>query len=195
MVKYPSVLKKAQAEVDKVIRWRPVAAGGIPHTLIQDDIWQDYHFPKGTMFIANTWAIYHDPACYDAPDEFRPERYEHNEPGRKQHYEPLDGVRTTYGFGAGRRICPGLHLAENSLIINMSKLVWVFDIGPGTDVDTGRQLLKEEINDFVETAWTDGFLTAPKPFPVTLRVRSPAHKAVIDKECREAQDTIFREYD
>jgi hypothetical protein len=55
------------------MRWRPVAAGGIPHTLIQgkhrfivantiltnvsDDVYGEYHFRKGTTFLANTWYV------------------------------------------------------------------------------------------------------------------------------------------
>lgn len=68
------------------------------------------------ILIVNGRAIHHDLECYDAPDEFRPERYKSNEFGYKVGYKAPDGIRKTYGFGAGRRICPGQHLAENSLV-------------------------------------------------------------------------------
>lgn len=92
-------------------------------------------------------------------------------------------------------MCEGITLLVELQIINMSKLVWAFDIKPGLDATTGRQLSKEEINDSVETQWTNGFLTAPKPFPVTLQVRSEEHQAVIDSECKKAQVEVFPEYD
>lgn len=64
-------------------------------------------------------AIHHDPELYDCPEDFVPERYEDNPLGLKPDIrEVSDGIRQTYGFGAGRRICPGSHLAENSLVGN-----------------------------------------------------------------------------
>ncbi|EXA28458.1 hypothetical protein FOVG_19938 [Fusarium oxysporum f. sp. pisi HDV247] len=219
MIKYPSVLRRAQAEVDKVcgvqrspnfedigkleyirhcmtetLRWRPVAAGGIPHTLTEDDVYQGYHFPKGSTFLANTWAIHHDREVYDRPEDFTPERYEKNLLGFKDSPEDSASIRKTYAFGAGRRICPGQHLAESSLLINMAKLVWVFDILPGKDNATGKQLSSSDIDDSIATGWTNGFLTAPKEFPVSLVMRSPKHARIIDEECAEAQE-VFKAYE
>ncbi|RAO70690.1 uncharacterized protein BHQ10_006702 [Talaromyces amestolkiae] len=193
MVKYPVVFRKAQEQVDRILRWRPVAAGGIPHVLIQDDEYEGYHFPKGTTFLANTWAIHNDPELYDKPEDFIPERYEESPMGFKPTQRRTDGLRKTYAFGAGRRICPGQHLAENSLDINVAKLVWAFDIRAGTDPVTGRPISSNEINVDIETQWTDGFLIAPKPFPITLRVRSNKHREVLQQEMDQAQK-IFSRY-
>jgi cytochrome P450 len=33
-----------------------------------------------------------------------------------------------YGFGIGRRECPGKHVADSSLYIEISRLLWAFDI-------------------------------------------------------------------
>ena len=76
----------------------------------------------------------------------------------------------------------------------MSKIVWAFNIVPGKDPETGRQLCSEEIRDSVETEWTNGFLTAPKPFPVQLNVRSAEHQQTIDRECSEGQE-LFKGYE
>jgi hypothetical protein len=139
----------------------------------------------------------HDPSVYESPNEFLPERYEIDPLGRCEGSFKVDqeNTRKTMGFGAGRRICPGQHLAENSLIINIAKLVWAFSITPGVHSDTGARLAAEEIDDAVETQWTNGFLTAPKPFPVAIEIRSAAHQAVVDRECREAQEGVFRGYE
>lgn len=59
---------------------------------------------------------------------------------------------------------------------------------------SGRKLTTAEINDSIATEWTDGFLTAPKPYPVTLTVRTPQHREVIEKEYADAQ-RIFAEYE
>lgn len=102
----------------QVLRWRPVAAGGIPHVVTQDDIYEGYLIPKGTMLFANTYAIHHDPNEYENPSEFIPERFVNNKFGIKSEnlLHENDGRRVTYGFGAGRRICPGQRLSENSLV-------------------------------------------------------------------------------
>ena len=86
--------------------------------LIQDDTYEGYLIPKGTMLFANTWAIHRDELEYAQPEEFLPERYLSNKFGTRE--AVFDGSdnnrRTTYGFGAGRRVCPGQRLAENSLV-------------------------------------------------------------------------------
>lgn len=63
-------------------------------------------------------------------------------------------------------------------MVNMSKIVWAFDISvpDGTPVDTS-----------LETAYSDGFLTGPLKFPVRFTPRSTAHRAVIEREFEEAR--------
>ena len=87
--------------------------------LIQDDEYNGYFLPKGTILFANAWSIHLDPAEYDRPEEFIPERFMNNKFGSKaidENSKDNDQRRVTYGFGAGRRVCPGQRLAENSLV-------------------------------------------------------------------------------
>lgn len=90
--------------------------------LTQDDAYEGYVLPKGTIVIANAWAIHRDEAEYESPDDFIPERFLDNKFGTR---DPVaanseDHRRVTYGFGAGRRVCPGQRLAENSLVSDQS---------------------------------------------------------------------------
>ncbi|KAL2787809.1 cytochrome P450 [Aspergillus keveii] len=209
---HPEVLKKAQSEVDSVcgsersptfadienlkylkcwmdetLRWRPVAPGGIPHTLTEDDHYEGYFLPKGTILFANAWAIHNDENEYYSPEKFIPERFVDNKFGCRP--EVVDNLehhrRVTYGFGAGRRVCPGQRLAENSLMLNMAKLVWLFNILPGSE--GGGDLS-------VETGYTDGFLIAPKKFPVRFVPRSDSHVETIQKELQQCQ-ALFSRYE
>ncbi|KAI8221561.1 Cytochrome P450 monooxygenase patH [Colletotrichum sp. SAR 10_86] len=210
MIKYPKEFRKAQEEVDRVcgplrsptsedigrlpfieacmnetLRWRPVAAGGVPHMLTQDDTYKGYHLPKGTVLVANTWAIHYDEDEYENPAEFAPDRFVREKYGTRDPVDESadDHRRVLYGFGAGRRVCPGQRLARNSLILNMAKIAWGFDLSPGegeVDVDVG-------------TAYTDGFLIAPKKFPITIRPRSERHAAVIEGGQRRAEP-FFAKY-
>lgn len=86
--------------------------------LTEDDHYEGYFLPKGTILFANAWAIHNDENEYDSPEKFNPERFCDNKFGcRPGIVDNLDDRRrVTYGFGAGRRVCPGQRLAENSLV-------------------------------------------------------------------------------
>ena len=67
------------------------------------------------MDIAAPSAITQDPEMFPEPDVFRPERF-------------LDAtnpklVNFTIPFGFGRRICPGMHVASQSIYIAISRCV------------------------------------------------------------------------
>ncbi|KAK9769030.1 putative Cytochrome P450 [Seiridium cardinale] len=200
----PAVLKKAQADVDAVcgdqrspgledvgkfpyieacvletLRWRPAAPGGVPHMLTQQDTYKDYVFPAGTVFLANAWSIHRGEDEYSDPEDFVPERWlDNNHFGLKS-----DGVvkehqqrKQTYAFGAGRRICAGQNMAENSLRIAMAKLVWTFDFRTGKSGKVDASPL---------TAYEGGFAVCPKKFDASITPRSKKRAEVIEREFHE----------
>jgi cytochrome P450 len=84
--------------------------------LTEDDTYEGYVLPKGTVVFANAWSIHRDGETKD-PDSFVPERFMDNKFGSKMDETESDSQRrATYAFGAGRRVCPGQTLAENSLV-------------------------------------------------------------------------------
>lgn len=94
-----------------------MAPGGIPHCLTQDDHYEGYFLPKGTIVFANTWSIHQDDSEYDQPSQFKPERFLNNKFGTKSNESvAYNDRRVTYAFGAGRRVCQGQRLAESSLV-------------------------------------------------------------------------------
>ena len=48
-------LPTVRAVIKETLRWRPVTAGGIPHMLEKDDIYNGYFLPKGSLVHANQW--------------------------------------------------------------------------------------------------------------------------------------------
>lgn len=50
-------LPTVRAVVKEVMRWRPVTAGGVPHELIKDDVYDGYFFPAGTNIHPNQWQV------------------------------------------------------------------------------------------------------------------------------------------
>ena len=102
-----------------------MAPAGIPHMLIQDDTYDGYFLPKGTIVFPNAWSIHRDEEEYEAPEQFIPERFMKNRFGtRNDSSSSDDHRRVTYSFGAGRRICPGQRLSENSLVSPLRRLVY-----------------------------------------------------------------------
>ncbi|GKT49482.1 cytochrome P450 monooxygenase atE [Colletotrichum spaethianum] len=172
----------------ETLRWRPGFPLAIPHATTQDDVYQGNHIPAHTTILMNIWAISHDPDEYEDPDSFKPERFVNSTFGVNGSDERFkDGIsdqsrRLTYGFGAGRRVCAGQRMAENSMLMTMSKLLWCFDIVPGERMpDTN-----------VQTAFKDAILTGPKLFDVSFELRSEERRDVLVAEWNKADAWLRR---
>lgn len=173
-----------------------------------DDVYQGYSIPKGTTLILNSWAISRDPDEFDDPDSFDPSRFLSNQfgvrskaakdqtiEGEKKNGEALDtaagessrlsssGRRQVYAFGAGRRVCAGQKMAEQSSMMTMAKLVWCFDVVPVGDE-------KPDIN--IRTAWRDGILTGPNVFRVQFVLRDEKKRTVVQHEWEKADQFLSR---
>ena len=98
------------------------------------------------------------------------------------HPDPYE--RDHFSFGAGRRICPGMHLAENSLFITLAKLAWAYEILPPTGPDG-----KEEPIDVSDAAYEDGANTVPKMYKVRFSVRNAQREKVLQEEWAQASKT------
>ncbi|KAH9890551.1 cytochrome P450 [Cubamyces lactineus] len=122
-----------QAMLKEILRWHPVGPLGMQHTSSEDDHYEGYFIPKGTICIANVWAINRDPDIWglDA-DKFNPARYlQLDDTLYAAMADTKDEGHVTYGFG--RRICVGRHLARDTLLLNMASILWMFDIKPPLD--------------------------------------------------------------
>lgn len=147
MTLYPEVQRKAQFELDTVIgldrlpthadrerlayvnalvlevlRWHPVVPLGVPHRLLQDDVYEGHRLPRGTIVIANIWCVMlirlfidictlpstlgdrhmtHDDKTYSKPMAFTPERYLHFD----DHEPEKDPRDVVFGFGRRSVLC------------------------------------------------------------------------------------------
>ncbi|BGP40833.1 hypothetical protein JCM10450v2_004836 [Rhodotorula kratochvilovae] len=173
-------LPYVRAVANETLRWRPVAIlGGTPHASTEDDWYNGMFIPAGSTVVANLESIHHNEKDFPDSDRFDPERFmvKRDYPGKWGHS----------AFGFGRRICPGMHLAENSIFINIARILWGFSIAKARDA-SGKEI-DVDINDF-----TDGFNSMPRPFQCAITPRSAQHKAVIEREWLEAQDEL-KQYD
>ena len=176
------------------MRWRPVAPAGVPHLSTKDETYRGFLIPKGTLVVGeyssystvlttgNTWAALHDPEVYDAPEEFTPERFIKHKYGLKPSHG--DAWRNTMPYGAGRRICLGMSVAENSLSINgtcpdcafltaVPKLLWAFRFEPVGEMSTDK--------------FEPGHLTAPAQFECKFTPRNAQIADTIRSEYEEAR--------
>ncbi|KAF4546331.1 putative cytochrome P450 [Lasiodiplodia theobromae] len=179
MASHPEVLKKAQEELDSVC-----CPDRSPNW---DDCKQLTYMPaiinEGTVVFENIWAISRDESEYKDPDRFFPERFLGNRFGTQVADDGNDDLRKpSYAFGGGRRVCPGQYLAQNSLLVNMAKIAWAFDVVPE----------KQPVDVDIRTAFTEGMVTTPLSFSVDFKARSPAHAAIVEKEFRAADSFLAK---
>ncbi|KAJ1290537.1 hypothetical protein BS78_02G251700 [Paspalum vaginatum] len=112
-----------KAVFKEVLRLHAPAPLLVPHESTTPAVVQGYQIPAKTTLFVNVWAIGRDPAVWDAPEEFRPERFLGGKP-------PVDFRGTDYQlipFGAGRRICPGVNFAMPVLELALVNLLHHFD--------------------------------------------------------------------
>jgi cytochrome P450 len=180
-------LSYLRALVKEVLRWRPVAVlGGTPHSSTEDDTYEGYYIPAGTTVLGNSWAINLNEEYYPNPHLFDPARFLDTALSEKSK-QPTSLTGRAHpakaghsSFGWGRRICPGAGLAENSLVIALAKILWAFDILPakGVKYDT--------------FAYTEGFNIRPQKFVCEIKVRSEAHRRVLEDDLRNAESVLER---
>ncbi|KAK9898731.1 cytochrome P450 [Cystobasidium minutum MCA 4210] len=125
-------LPTLKAFVHESYRWRPVSSGGFVHRADEDIVYDNYIIPKGTNIVGNHWAVHRDEAYYGPNvEEFKIDRWLDKQGKLKTDMKHFQ-------FGFGRRVCPGQHVANNSVYINTALLLWSFNITQvkGKEIDT-----------------------------------------------------------
>ncbi|PWY82348.1 flavonoid 3-hydroxylase [Aspergillus eucalypticola CBS 122712] len=188
----PTVQKKAQEEIDRVVgtsrlpelsdqnnlpyvnavfqevfRWHPVTPLSVTHASSEEDIFNGYLIPKGAIIVPNVWAFTHDPANYHNPEAFNPDRFL----GATPQPDPR-----LYAFGFGRRICPGRLLAEKSIFLTVARALAVLDIRK--KVQDGKEVP-------IRVEFSSGTISHPVPFEVDLKPRSKGHEELVRAVERE----------
>lgn len=135
-----------------------------PRKVTQDDEYKGYHIPKGATIIPNCYAIVHDPKLYGPnPDSFDPSRFLNSTQTESNKDAPL-GLDT---FGFGRRICPGMETAIQSVWMIVMSVLAVFDISEPDEVDENFG------------KYTSHLISHPLPFKLKIRPRSKEAEALI----------------
>nr|BAF49320.1 flavonoid 3',5'-hydroxylase [Lobelia erinus] len=149
MMNKPSILKRAQEEMDQVVgRNRRLEESDIPRLPYLGAICKEtfrkhpstplslprvsseacqvdgYYVPKNTRLMVNIWAIGRDPNVWENPLDFNPDRFLTSSGDvidpRGNHFELIP-------FGAGRRICAGTRMGIGMVEYILGTLVHSFD--------------------------------------------------------------------
>ncbi|KAJ9641275.1 hypothetical protein H2204_002953 [Knufia peltigerae] len=109
--------------------------------------------PAGTPFLMNMWAANHDPEHFKDPMRFIPDRF--------MGLSTVGEGTQHFGYGAGTRMCAGVHLANRELYVVFTRLVLAFRILETTNPK------KRPILDTIEcNSVPTSMVTQPKPFQV-----------------------------
>ncbi|KAK5352286.1 hypothetical protein LTS03_004054 [Exophiala xenobiotica] len=183
--------------VKEGMRWRPAVATGLPRRTAEDDWYEGMFIPKDSTVFLPIWAVHHSERDgYDDPFTFNPDRYINhhklaNDYAGSADFKNRDKFPSScnwhlltfaehhYAYGAGRRMCPGVHLAERNQWRIVAKLIWAFEIQEPVDAN-GRTISLDPED------YQTGLLHAPNPFEVVFKPRSKAHVEIIKRNYESA---------
>ncbi|KAF9235276.1 cytochrome P450 [Melanogaster broomeanus] len=183
MVLNPEIQEKAHAQVEAVVgkgrlptlddrpsltyidayyaRNVAMESCSVPHAVVNDDVYDGYHIPKGATVLTNIWFEHVVLARFrqcrttnpniPKPFEFIPERFLN-----------LDGTLTSddvlnITFGHGRRMCAGRHFADVTLWSAMSLILALFKLSAPKD-EHGNEVS-------FEPGWTSGITSIVSRVP------------------------------
>lgn len=134
----PDAEKKFHAELDEVLGDRPPTVADLPQLKFTEQIAKEsmrlyppafglgreaiddceiagYPVPKGTQVFLFQWATQRDPRFYEAPNEFRPQRWTEEFIERLPKY-------AYFPFGGGPRVCIGASFAMMEVILCLATI-------------------------------------------------------------------------
>ncbi|KAL0089929.1 cytochrome P450 [Phycomyces blakesleeanus] len=191
---YPDVQRKIQAEIDDFVakngrlplysdresfpylaatqkeglRLRSITEFGVPHEASEDINLRGYHVPKNAILIGSLDAMHTDPLRYANPEKFIPERFLGYPESMSTLASGSIKKRDQYNFGWGRRLCPGIYMAETEMFYNLTRIFHRCNMEPPLDVD-GNPIIVN-IDKFVD----HGITSSPVPYKMRFIPRSEA---------------------
>ncbi|KUI67497.1 O-methylsterigmatocystin oxidoreductase [Cytospora mali] len=170
-------LPYVRACVKEMLRMNPILSPGIRHFTDEDVEYKGHIIPKGTVLLANTAFLHYDPTRFESPFEFKPERYLGHALYSSEYAAMSDPYkRDHFTFSTARRTCPGARLAENSLGIALSNILWAFEIRPPV-VDGAEATM-----DVSSKAYAEAGFTIPKPFAARFLPRSEDRLRIVKEQ-------------
>ncbi|KAK8448339.1 hypothetical protein SEVIR_7G037666v4 [Setaria viridis] len=188
LMNHPEALRNVVAEIDAVVGGDRIAgeadlprlpyliaayketlrlhpAAPIAHRQSSEEMQlRGFTVPPQTAVFINIWAIGRDPAFWEEPLAFRPERFMPG--GAAESLEPRGQHFHFMPFGSGRRGCPGMGLALQSVPAVLAALVQCFDwatAGGGDDDGVKGMPIDMDESDGLVCARKHPLLLRPTP--------------------------------
>ncbi|KAJ7350033.1 cytochrome P450 [Mycena albidolilacea] len=136
------------ALLKEVVRWSPIVPLSFPHYLDVDDEYKGYKVrlpynrPNAGQH-GKALLVQHDEEEFPNSYKFEPGRFMTEKPGQTDGTDSVALGEGMYGFGFGRRECPGQKMSTKSAWIAIFRLLWAFNMeavldasGKPTTIDT-----------------------------------------------------------
>ncbi|KAK7441119.1 cytochrome P450 2D18 [Colletotrichum acutatum] len=165
----------------------PRVPTGVPHASKQDRWYGDMFIPAGSSIFIPAYALNHNSDLSPDPFTYDPDRYipVADKLAPELAASPKYEERDHYSYGAGRRMCVGLHLAERSQWRMVAQILWAFKIEPAIGSDGEEVELDSSPEGYIE-----GLLHTPKKYKVKFVPRSEKHVEVIRQNFDEAVEFL-----
>jgi hypothetical protein len=157
---------------------------GVPHAVTRDDEYLGYKIPKGAGVMWNVWAVHMDPKRHPEPRRFDPARYINDtQTAAEAANNPDASKRDHFVFGAGRRLCQGMHIGERSLFLAMSRLLWAFEFHKAVGAN-GKEIVPDADD------LTEGLFVLPKAFPAKIVPRNAKRVKTVQAEWKKMEGLL-----
>ena len=177
-----------RACIKETLRWRPNVPTGVAHEIMEDDFYNGYFMPKGSLVLPLDYAFLRNETKYPDAESYRPERW--LEASWPTYQEPLSQYPSIMGmssFGWGVRSCLGQSLTRDETFVNCGGLLWGYNLLKKKDAN-GNQIQPSI------TASNSLLIVKPDPFEMAFEPRSERKREQIISlwEESDAKDTAER---
>ncbi|EYU21052.1 hypothetical protein MIMGU_mgv1a022267mg, partial [Erythranthe guttata] len=121
-----SKLHYLEAVVKETFRLHPPLPLLVPRYPSESCPIGEHTIPKGSRVFLNMWSIHMDPHVWENPLIFRPERFLND---NSENFDFIGNNVEYLPFGSGRRVCPGIPLAEKMVMYLLATLVHTYEWG------------------------------------------------------------------
>jgi hypothetical protein len=126
-----------------------------------------------------------DPKRNPNPRVFDPSRFKDDNQSEFESATNSDPTqRQNWVFGAGRRLCQGMHIAERSLFLAISRLVWAYNFEKAKDAN-GRPITPDT-EDLI-----GGLTVIPADFEAVITPRSKAKADIVKAAWKHCEDELL----
>ncbi|KAH9478539.1 Cytochrome P450 monooxygenase [Psilocybe cubensis] len=148
-----------RATARELLRWKAISPLGTEHVSKEDDWYQGYFIPKGTMCLANLWLMNRNREVYgDDVEEFNPDRFIDSEGKLKPSisdtkdgtlcFNPGPSVNSAQHYNISlfchfRSMCPARHLSNDIIFIFIARLLWAVKLSAVVDKTTGCPIIPD----------------------------------------------------